>query len=178
MAEAQAEAARSTAPARRPGMIPRALAAWGDLGGSIRAELAAEPKEATVFAWMMIALALTGLAQLPAELLLPAPAGMERAPGAGFAVRVTLAPLMFYAIAGISGLIGRLLGGTLGYFGHRVVWFWFLLVMAPPMLAAALLQLPLHALAGPVVAGIPQIAVSLLSLYVLWRFFAAARGRG
>lgn len=155
-------------------MIPRALAAWGDLRGSIRAELAEKPSEPTVFAWLMIALALVGLASIPAEMLAPLPEGAERMPGLGFAVSVTLAPLVWYALAAIAGLIIRSLGGARSYGEHRAIWFWQALVTMPVSVAAELLRLPLETAAGPAAGLALSLAAGAASLLVFWRFYAAA----
>ena len=159
--------------ARRAPMLARAVNAWGDLSGSIRAELAADPGEAKVFAWLMISLAVAGLCALPLEMFGPLPEGAERTPGMGFAVSLTFAPLIWYAVAGLAGMMVRSLGGALSYAGHRIVWFWQALVMTPVAAAVALLELPLQTLGLGVVNGVLDIGGGLLSLYVLWRFYRA-----
>ncbi|MGG7565551.1 hypothetical protein ACQ5SO_05245 [Rhodovulum sp. DZ06] len=171
------DAAADPARARRPLMIPRALRAWGDLGGSVREELDANPSEPQVFAWLMIALAVHGVVAVPGEMLLPGMGG-EAMPGIAFATSVTLAPLLWYGISALVGAAIRAMGGKLSYGGHRVVWFWFALVMLPVMLVQEMLALP-AALAGLTVLGdVLDILAAAAGLWVLVSFYRAAEDWG
>lgn len=162
---------------RRPLMIPRALAAWGDLGASVREEIEAKPSEPTAFAWLMIALALGGLAATPAEILLPAPGG-EPMPGLAFATAVTLAPLFWFLLSALCGAAIRSMGGTLSYAQHRIVWFWLALVTMPVSLASQMLRLP-AALAGmEMAADVVEILAAAAWLLVFVAFYRAAEDWG
>lgn len=170
--------APASAEGRRPSMLARALSAWGDLRGSIKDELAQTPSEPTVFAWLMIALVIGGLAATPAEVLAPPPPGLAPMPGMGFVVSVTLAPLVWYAIAALAGLIVRSMGGARSYREHRAIWFWQALVTLPVQVAIAMLTLPLTVAVGSGAAGALDLVGGVVSLVVLWRFYAASEDWG
>ena len=163
---------------RRAPMLARSVNAWGDLSGSIRAELAADPSEAKIFAWLMIALGLEGLAKLPMELAGPLAPGAERMPGIGFALSLTVAPLFWYLLAWIAGAMVRSLGGTGSYRDHRAIWFWQGLVMLPVSAATTLLELPLRTAGFGWAPGALSLVSAFLSLLVFWRFYRATEDWG
>ena len=54
--------------------------------------------------------------------------------GATLMAWIIIAPLIFYAIAAIARLIGRLIGGRGSMFGARIALFWALLAASPLIL--------------------------------------------
>ena len=74
-----------------------------------------------------------------------------------------LAPLVFYAIAGISGLVARLLGRSIGWRHARVSLFWAVLAVSP---AAMLLALARNFLGGSILVNtFPWILMTLFLLF-------------
>lgn len=80
-----------------------------------------------------------------------------------------LAPLFFYALAGVSHMIARLLGGQGDWYGARLSLFWALLASTPLML--------LHGLVAGFIGQGPQLqAVGLIWLVLfLWFWMAGLR---
>lgn len=73
------------------------------------------------------------------------------------------APLVFYAAAGISGLVARLLGRSIGWRHARVSLFWAVLAVSP---AAMLLALVRNFLGGSIlVSTFPWILMTLFLLF-------------
>ncbi|APE43385.1 YIP1 family protein [Sulfitobacter alexandrii] len=77
-----------------------------------------------------------------------------------------VAPLILYAVAGLSGLLGRALGQGPGGFGARIALFWALLASTPVMLLWGLT-------AGFVGAGLELNIVGILWLGVFAWFWGA-----
>lgn len=136
----------------------RAIAAWADLGASMRAELARAPRESELLFWVMLSGLLWFLGR--AIILAAGPAeatGVLGARiGAEFITSVFFRTLAFYAVAGIAGLIARRLGGRGSWRETRAAVFWAALVAAPPTLAVTLFA----ALAGSTPEA-PRVAADL-----------------
>ena len=80
-----------------------------------------------------------------------------------------LAPLFFYALAGLSHIIARLFGGKGDWYGARLALFWALLASTPLLL--------LHGLVAGFIGQGPQLqAVGLVWLILfLWFWLAGLR---
>jgi Yip1 domain len=74
-----------------------------------------------------------------------------------------LAPLFFYALAGLSHMIARLLGGQGDWFGARLALFWALLASTPLLL--------LHGLVAGFIGQGPQLQVVGVIWLVLFVWF-------
>lgn len=74
-----------------------------------------------------------------------------------------LAPLFFYALAGLSHMIARLLGGQGDWYGARLALFWALLASTPLLL--------LHGLVAGFIGQGPQLQVVGLIWLVLFAWF-------
>ncbi len=82
---------------------------------------------------------------------------------------VMIAPLIFYALAGLSHLLARLLGGQGSFYGARLALFWALLAASPLFLLNGLM-------AGFVGPGTgPQIVELATLLIFLWFWLAGLR---
>lgn len=130
--------------------------------------LAGERHEARALAYLLAALALMLVAQVP-ELREAARAGTGAPFGPGLLARALALGVMvpvFYLVAALAHGVARLLGGQGDGFGARLALFWALLAVAPAMLA----QRALVAVSGPgAVAGVTAVAVFAL---FLWFWFA------
>lgn len=74
-----------------------------------------------------------------------------------------LAPLFFYALAGLSHMIARLLGGQGDWYGARLALFWALLASTPLLL--------LHGLVAGFIGQGPQLQVVGVIWLVLFVWF-------
>lgn len=133
-------------------------------GQVMRAVLAGERHEARALAYLLAAVLVIFIAQWP---------GMSRAafiePDVPLSQRMFAAFLavlavipVFYALAGLSHLAARALGGRGSYFSARLVLFWALLAVTPLMLFQGLVA----AFSGPgpalTLTGVAVFAVFLL----------------
>ena len=125
------------------------------------------PDEGRALAILMGACALIFVAQAPRlarEAHLNPEVPLDARLGVTLFALIFMAPLMFYAIAGISHLVARLLGGEGTWFGARMALFWALLATTPAML--------LHGLAagmlGPVSATTGLQLVVAVVFVTLW----------
>lgn len=130
--------------------------------------LAGERHEARALAYLLAALALMLVAQVP-ELRRAAQAGTEAPFGPSLLARALALGVMlpvFYLVAALAHGVARLLGGQGDGFGARLALFWALLAVAPAILA----QGALVAITGPgPVASLCAVAVFAL---FLWFWFA------
>lgn len=80
-----------------------------------------------------------------------------------------LAPLFFYALAGLSHMVARLVGGKGDWYGARLALFWALLASTPVLL--------LHGLVAGFIGQGPQLqAVGFIWLVLfLWFWIAGLR---
>ena len=80
-----------------------------------------------------------------------------------------LAPLFFYALAAVSHLLARLLGGQGDWYGARLALFWALLASTPMLL--------LHGLVAGFIGQGPQLqSVGLVWMVMfLWFWFSGLR---
>lgn len=108
----------------------------------LRRRLDDGPTEARVLAWLMVAVLLIFVGQLPAlvreaHLTGGDPPFEALASGAALGV-LLIAPLLFYALAAVSFLVVRLVARAGTGLGARVALFWALLATAPLMLIRGL----------------------------------------
>jgi predicted membrane protein len=138
------------------------LGSYGAPRAAIGRVLAADRREGRALFYLMLACALTFVAQLPRVMRqanedLPFQGLMA---GTLFAT-IFVAPLLFYAIATVIALALRVLRGPVDAFGVRVAVFWALLASAPLVLAHA---------AFVTVTGLPGTLFGLLVLGMFLRF--------
>lgn len=141
---------------------PRAV-----IRGLLTAAARDDRPEARVLVWLMAACLLVFVGQWPA-----ARADAMADPSVPFDARIAgalfawlfVAPLIFYAIAAVSHLVARALGGKGTWFGARVALFWTLLAVSPLMLLQGLVRGFLGA--GPELTVVG--AVVALAFGVLW----------
>ncbi len=143
------------------------LQTWRQPRVLIRRMLDRGPDEGRALAILMGACALIFVAQAPRlarEAHLNPEVPLDARLGVTLFALIFMAPLMFYAIAGISHLVARLLGGEGTWFGARMALFWALLATTPAML--------LHGLAagmlGPVSATTGLQLVVAVVFVTLW----------
>ncbi len=117
------------------------LSFWRRPRVAIRARLAEGPREDRALAVLMGACGLIFLAQWPvlarAAQVDPSIPLQARLGGALMAL-VFLLPLIAYALAALSHLAARALGGQGSFFGARLALFWALLASVPLFLASGL----------------------------------------
>jgi hypothetical protein len=145
----------------------RILATWRDPRGTMRAHLAAGPREDRALAALIAACALIFVAQWPALAraahLDPAVPLQARLGGALMGT-LFIVPLASYGLAALSHLAARAMGGRGSWYGARMALFWSLLAVAPAMLFQGLVA----GLVGPGTAlNAVGIAVALAFL-ALW----------
>jgi len=124
-------------------LLGRIVGTWRDPRGTMRALLAGPAREDRALAVLMGAAALVVVGEIPA-----ATAAAARDPsipldariGGALMGAVFVLPLLAYALAGLSRLIARLLGGCGTWFGARMALFWALLSVQPAVLAHAALE--------------------------------------
>ncbi|WP_415920617.1 YIP1 family protein [Tateyamaria sp. SN6-1] len=142
------------------------LATYRGPGAVIRGLLTLGPREDRALAYVMGACTLFFVAQLPR---LSREAHLEDQDlnmmmGGSLMAWIFIAPLLFYAIAFVARLIGRVLGGKGTGYGARLALFWALLASSPLVL--------LHGLtAGFVGPGIEMQAVGFVWLCVFFWFW-------
>lgn len=117
------------------------MRAWTRPRAVIRARLGQGPREDRALAVLMAACGLIFVAQWPvharAAHLDPA-MPLEARLGGALLGSLFLLPLIAYALAGLSHLVARALGGKGQGFGARLALFWALLAVAPVMLLQGL----------------------------------------
>lgn len=148
-------------------------------GRVLRRRLAAGGQEAAALATLFGAALLSFLAQWPSlarEAQLHPEVPFDARLGGALMATVFLMPLLAYAVAALSHLIARAVGGRGSWFGARMALFWALLAASPMMLLQG-------ALAGVVGPGAWQAPLGLAVLAgFLWLWLgglrAAERGAG
>lgn len=137
-------------------------------GNALHRQIARGAGEERALGWLMVAIVLLVVAQLPVSYR-TALASLENPEEAPIAVLMTaifslfLAPLTFYALAGLSHFPARALGATGPFLNARLGLFWALLCVAPVALIAAALGNYL----GPDMARSLQFIV-LLVFFIIW----------
>ena len=144
------------------------LATWRSPRAVLRNKLAGPPREDRALAVLAGACLLIFVGELPglarAAHLDPSVPLDARISGALLGTLFVL-PLIFYALAGASHLVLRVLGRAGSAYGSRVALFWSLLCIGPLMLLQGLLA----GFAGPGwVTGITGFAV-LVGFVAIWR---------
>ena len=134
----------------------------------VRRLLAAGPREDRALALVLAACALAFVAQLPGLAREAHLTGAELAPlmGSRLLGTVFLAPLFLYALAGLTHLVARLLGGQGAFWGARLALFWALLAVSPLVLVQGLV-------AGLVGPGPALTAIGAIGFAVFAWFWGA-----
>lgn len=134
---------------------------------SARRMLLRTDSEGKAFALVFTGCVFLFLAQLP-DLVGPGASSGPRPPLTALATArvigaLLLAPLVFYATAGISGLIARLLGRSISWRHARVSLFWAVLAVSPAAMLSALTRNFLGG--GILVNSFPWILMTLFLLF-------------
>ncbi|NTT87495.1 YIP1 family protein [Tabrizicola fusiformis] len=135
------------------------LRAWRHPRALIREKLGQGPREDRALALLMAACGLLFVAQWPVHAraaYLDPTTPLEARLGGALLGSLFLLPLLAYAVAGLSHLAARAVGGKGQGFGARLAFFWALLAVAP----VALLQGLVAGMIGP---SPGLIAVQLLA---------------
>lgn len=106
----------------------------GGLRRVVRRHLAAGAREDRALALLMLGCALVFVGQWPRLMRLaqaPGAAPFEAMIGGALLGWLFLAPLALYALAALSHLLARAIGGRGSFYGARVALFWALLAAAP-----------------------------------------------
>ena len=152
---------------RSQGLVADIAAAWGDLRGSIRRQIALNPPESRLLAYVYVAGLIGFIAGLPGAYLHAEGLGEDGSLAGVIAGRLFaaafVAPLILYGIAALSRLVARCVGGTGSYKSARIAFFWALLVVTPVVILNGLLTAVLGTL-GPV----QSLAQALGGLIFLW----------
>lgn len=130
----------------------------------IRRHLERGVNEGRVFIFLVGACLLVFIAQWPRlsrEAYLDTSIPLDARLGAAMLGWLFIAPLFFYALAGVSYMVARLMGGQGTTFGARLALFWSMLVVTPLWLLQGLV-------AGFIGAG-PQL--SAVGILLLGAFF-------
>lgn len=113
------------------------LRSWRDPRGVIRRKLADGPREDRAVATLMGACILVFVAQWPRlsrEAFFDPSIPFEARMGGALMGTVFLLPLLLYAVAAVSHLVARALGGKGSWFSARLALFWAMLAVSPLML--------------------------------------------
>jgi hypothetical protein len=100
--------------------------------------------EARALVFLLLGCFIVFLSQVPGILVFDMPAEdappLEARVGITFFAWLFVWPLLFYLLAALSHLIGRLLGGQGSFADARVALFWTVLAVSPLMLVRAVVQ--------------------------------------
>lgn len=149
------------------------MALTGDIAQSyrhprqvLRKRLAGPVREDRALVTVMLACALIFLAQWPRLARQAALENIDLQPliGANLLALVFIAPLIFYALAGLEWLIARGFGGKSSAYEARMALFWALLVATPPWLVMGLIDGLAGAGALRSFAGL----VTLITFLLVW----------
>ena len=145
------------------------LVAYKGFGASMRRQIAANPGEEKLLIYLVMAILILFIARAPNLLEASALAATEEVSSiAIFVVNLVssffFAPLLFYGLASLSGLMAKMFGGKGNGYRSRLALFWALLVVSPLALVSAIVQsaLPFSWLA-------PVLSVALFLVFaVAW----------
>ncbi len=150
--------------------------AYRGFSASMQRQLASNPGEERVFAYLVMALLIFFVARAPALLKLSAAAATEEISSVALFVTNLVgsfffAPIMLYGLAALAHLIAKLFKGKGGFFEARLALFWALLLVSPLALLSTIIQtaLPIEWLSQGL-----SIAMFLLFAYVWGSCLAVA----
>ncbi len=122
-------------------LVGAILGAWPDFRGSMRDQMAADPREERLLFYVFLACALGFVAGLPGAIeqgrALDIDGGTSAMVFGRLFSAIFIAPLFLYGIAALSHLLARLFGGSGPYYNARLALFWSLLVAMPLLLAVS-----------------------------------------
>ncbi len=113
------------------------LRTWRDPRRVMRGLLAAGQREDRAIAYLMVGCLLVFVAQWPRlmrEAHFDTATPFDLKLHESLYALLIIAPLLFYAIAALSHIVARLLGGRGSWYGARLALFWTLLATGPLML--------------------------------------------
>lgn len=135
----------------------------------IRRQLAAGTGEERLMAYVMLASLATFVSRVPfllrshAEIIGPAPE-LSSFIGGNMAASLIFAPLFLYALAAVSHLLARIIGGQGDHQSARLALFWSLLVLQPLVLIRAYVIMPY---APENIAFIVSVLIGIL-FFAMW----------
>lgn len=134
-------------------------------GRVIRDVLAMGQREDRALAYVMGACALMFVAQLPRLAREAHLTGddLNMLMGASLMGLIFIAPLMFYALGGLSHVIAKLLGGRGSFYTARMALFWALLAASPLIL--------LHGLVAGFIGPGPQLTLVGAVWFIVFLWF-------
>lgn len=156
------------------------VASWLRPRPVLRRHLAAGRREDRALIFLMLGCGLIAIGQLPRlqrEAALGGGVPVDMGMGGVILAWLFLVPVAAYAIAAISHLAARALGGSGDWFGARMALFWAMLAAAPLWLTGSLIDGYLGAAAVPArVAGL----IALVAFLFIWLagLIEAETGRG
>ncbi len=151
-------------------IVARVLRTWRDPRGVMRGHLAAGPREDRALAALLGGCVLLFVAQWPAlsrAAFLDPSIPLEARMSGAMMGTLFLAPPIAYALAAVSHLAARVMGGRGTWFGARMALFWSLLAIAPLALLNGLV-------AGFLGTGLPATIVGLSVLGAFLFFWISA----
>lgn len=147
------------------------VATYRGPGRVMRRLLSQGPREDRALVFLLLGCGIVFVAQLPRLSREAHLSGQDlnMAMGGTLMAWLFLAPLIFYALAGLSHLLARLLGGQGNWYGARLALFWSLLAASPLIL--------LHGLVAGFIGPGPGLqGVGLIWLVVfLWFWLSGLR---
>lgn len=131
----------------------------------VRRLLSRGPREDRALAWLMGACVLMFVARWPvlAREAHLQDKDLQMEMGGALLAIVFIAPLLFYALAGLSRIVARVLGGQGTGYGARVALFWALLAASPLML--------LNGLVGGFIGPGPALSLVGFLWFVVFLWF-------
>lgn len=146
---------------------------WRAPGRVVRRLLAQGRREDRALAFLMFACTLIFVSEWPSLIAAPSEVPVEARLGGALLAWLGLMPLALYALAAVSHLAARALGGQGSHYGARLALFWALLAAAPLWLLAAAVGV---AAPGPVALAAEALALAALVWLWLPGLLAAERG--
>ncbi|MCV6595918.1 MAG: YIP1 family protein [Mangrovicoccus sp.] len=137
----------------------------------LRRQLAGPEHEGRLLVYLMLACALIFVSQWPRlarEAHLDPSVPLDARLGGALLAWIMIAPLLFYALAGISHLLAWLFGGKGRGYGGRLALFWALLAVSPLWLLYGLASGMLGAGTQLTMIGFPLFAAFMLFWALGW----------
>ena len=145
----------------------RILSTYRDPRGVMRGHLAAGPREDRALAVLLVACGMFFIAQWPGlarSAHLDAAVPLDARLGGALMGTLFLVPPIAYALAAVTHLAARVMGGRGTWFGARMALFWSMLAVSPLMLFHGLLA----GFAGPGTAVTAVVLVVGAVFLFLW----------
>lgn len=151
-------------------LVPDLIAAWRGPRRAFAAQLARGVREDRALMYLMLGCGLVFVSQWPVaarEAHLDPSIPLDARLGAALLAWLFLAPLILYAIAGLSHLVARAIGGAGSFAAARLALFWALFMASPAWLLSGLVN-------GMVGSGTAASLVGLAALGAFLWFWGVA----